>query len=766
MKLIITEKPSVARDIAKVLKITQKRDGYFESDSFWISWAFGHLIRLADPPAYNPTFEKWSLEDLPIIPTEFITEIQPEDHIEKQYKIIETLLNHQKLTEVICATDAGREGELIFRLIYEKSQCSKPVKRLWISSQTDQAIKEGFEHLKPGDDYLSLFECARSRSEADWIIGINATRAYTGRFSRGHGVMSVGRVQTPVLKMIVDRYLANTQFVPQTYYEIQTLIHHEKGQFSALWIGGPDSDSKLFNADAAQALYEKLLATQNGKIKQLTQKTIQEKAPLLYDLTELQKDANKKYKFSADETLKLMQNLYEKHKILTYPRTSSRYLSEDIKPKIPGLLENLTALPEYAPFAKTLIQSPSYSRSRIFDDGKVTDHHAIIPTDKKPDLSQLNDAELKIYNLVILRFLAGLMPECHKDQTEILSEFNSEIFRSFGSIIKKAGWREVYGKDDLEDEDPNTPTLPNVTENDPITHQNLEKLEKKTKAPPLHTEASILAAMETAGRSIEDEELRQAMKNCGLGTPATRAQILERLIKVDYILREKNKLIPTQKGIQLINYIQDKALLSAELTGEWEQKLNQIVSKTYSREAYMTEIKAFAQEIVHNVKSSTIQAIGVVKNPLGACPLCGGAVGETKLAYSCSQWKATQCPFKIWKMIAGKEISESTAKTLLKSKKTKVLKGFKSKAGNSFEAALIIDTQGDIKFQFEDKPAESIGKCPKCQSDVIERKQAFGCSNWKSTGCNFVIWKEQNGKTISKADAIQQLSLSTASKQG
>jgi DNA topoisomerase III len=757
MKLIITEKPSVARDIAKVLKVPNKKDGYFEGNNYLISWAFGHLIRLVDPPIYNASLEKWRLEDLPIIPDPFITEVQPEEHIQKQFAVINTLMNNDTVTEVICATDAGREGELIFRLIYEATKCTKPAKRLWISSQTDQAIKDGFQNLKDATDYIPLYHSAKSRSEADWLIGINATRAYTSRFSRGNGVMSVGRVQTPVLKMIVDRHAAHTQFIPQTYFEISLNVVHPNGTFDALWIGGTNQESRIEDKAKADAIITDLKANPNGIISKLTKKAVHEKAPLLYDLTELQKDANRRYKYSAEETLNLMQALYEKHKVLSYPRTSSRYLSNDIKPKIPGLIQNLTHLPQFEPFASQLSKDPGYQNSRLFDDKKVTDHHAIIPTDKKADLHALSEAEKNIFNMVIQRFLAGLMPECIKDQTEIISTYDKHPFRSFGSIIRVPGWRNVYGTEDLEEANTEGQTLPTVNEQDRISHKGAKAHKKQTKAPPLHTEASILAAMETAGKTIDDDELRQAMKHCGLGTPATRAQILERLIKVHYIIREKNKLIPTPKGIQLIGYIQDKALLSAELTGDWEFKLNQMTTNSYSRETYMNEIKQFAHEIITNVKESPVDAVGIIQNPLGPCPLCQGIVAETKLAYSCSQWRVTQCSFKIWKTIASKDITETMAKDLLKNRKTKTLKGFKAKSGSTFDAALLLDDDGKVTFEFDNSSQDVIGVCPLCKGNVIERAKAFGCANWKSNGCNFVIWKEQQGKTLTKEDAQKKL---------
>ncbi len=747
-KLIITEKPSVAKDIAKVLKVTTQKDGYFEGNGYVVTWAFGHLVRLADPPAYDPLYEKWSLEYLPVIPEEFLIEVQPEPRVKKQYEVIRGHLCSASVEEVICATDAGREGELIFRHIYTLSGSQKPIKRLWISSQTDQAIKEGFASLKEGSEYVSLYHSAMSRSEADWIVGINATRAYTTRFSRGQGVMSVGRVQTPVLKMIVDRYQAFSAFIPETYYEIESQMRHANGEYSGLW-QLDNGESRIVKKDEAAKILTELKATPSGTIYALTEKTVNEKPPLLYDLTEIQKEANRLFKFSAEETLSIMQALYERHKILTYPRTSSRYLSVDLKPKIKSLIENLTHLEAFSEAIKVLQSKELPMPSRIFDDAKVTDHHAIIPTDKKPDMSQLSPQERQLYEWVIRRFLAAFFHDCVKDQTEIITVFGKHCFRSFGSVIKQVGWRMLYA-DDKSDKD-DIPLLPSVIKGDLVTQKQTDMIEKKTKAPALYTEATLLGSMETAGKNIEDEELRQAMKHCGLGTPATRAQIIERLIDVKYIEREKNKLIPTPKGIQLISYIQDKSLLSPELTGNWEKKLFDMVKGDYSRDQYMQEIKAFTHEIIEQVKACTIESVGPIKNPIGQCPLCQGVVAETKMAFSCMQWRVTGCTFKIWKTIAGKEISETQAKELLKTRKTKTLKGFKNKEGKPFVAALALAQDGKVVFEFDPDEFESVGKCPVCEGEVIERKMAWGCRNWKETGCGFTIWKEIAGKKMTKA---------------
>jgi len=762
MKFILTEKPSVAKDIAKVLKATQKRDGFFEGNGWVISWAFGHLIRLADPPAYNPAFEKWNLNDLPIIPDAFIKEIQADDGIKKQFETIKYWLNNETVESIVCATDAGREGELIFRHIYEMAGCQKPIQRLWISSQTDQAILEGFGALKSGQAYQSLYDSALSRSEADWIIGINATRAYTGKFSRGQGVMSVGRVQTPVLKLIVDRYKANTEFSAQAYWELEAEFEHANGNYKGLW-QKTDGESRLQKKEEADSLFEAIKEQKQGKIHELNQKQVTEKPPLLYDLTEIQKEANRLYKLSADDTLKIMQALYERHKILTYPRTSSRYLSNDLKPKMENLLKQVGETEAYAPFVTELSLKPLVFSKRVFDDAKVTDHHAIIPTEKKPDWTQLSEQERLLYHLVLKRFVAAFMPDCIKDQTELFTTVDNHLFRSFGSIIKVQGWRAIYAKSEaMVEEDGDNQVLPAVQQGDAVNCLNYDLKSKKTKAPPLHTEATLLAAMETAGKTIEDEELRQAMKHCGLGTPATRAQILERLIAVGYVVREKNKLLPTAKGIHLISCIQHKALLSAELTGDWEKKLNDMVQNAYERSAYMNEIKAFAKEIVGSVvqhsgvldleNSEPVKAAGA----LGDCPKCGSSIVETKMAFSCAGWKLTGCDFKIWKTIASKPLTAAQAKTLLKDKKTKVIKGFKSKEGKKFDAALTLAEDGRVVFVF-DNEAKSVGVCPKCGGQVLERSKVFGCENWKTAPCDFAIFKDIAGHSLSTESAKELL---------
>ena len=748
MKLIITEKPSVARDIAKVLGIKQQSQGYISSKDTIITWALGHLIELCQPDEYAEEFKQWKLEDLPIIPDQFKTKIIQRS--KDQYHVVHQLFQKPEINEVICATDAGREGELIFRLIYEQSNCKAPIKRLWISSQTETAIKEGFNNLKPGENYNDLYASAQSRAHADWLVGINATRAYSIKFSRGHGVMSVGRVQTPVLKLIVDRYHEHRQFKSETFYDITADITHANGEFKAMYFN--PNQQRITQKEVADNIITELKSTPNGKISSLAEKKITEKQPLLYDLTEAQKDANKQFKFSADDTLKLLQSLYEKHKILSYPRTSSRYLSKDIEAKLPNLMNNISVLDDFKSCINEIKSANRSIAKRMIDDKKVTDHHAIIPTDKTPSINQLTEQEKQIYLMIIKRFVAAFLPECLKDHTEIISTFANHQLKSTGTVIKQIGWRQLY-QDDQKNTKSKKPTeiqLPIVQQGDSIGHKKITLKKGQTKAPALHTEASILASMETAGKHIDDDELRQAMKHCGLGTPATRAQILEKLIHVKYIFREKNKLIPTDKGLYLIDCIKDPVMQSAELTGEWEKQLNEMAQGQYQQSTFMQDIATFTKKIIGQVATSTAYAIRADQTIYGDCPCCEkGKIVDNKKAYSCTHWKETDCKFVIWKEIAQKPITEKMVKTLLTKQKTAVIKGFKSKAGKTFNAALKIN-QDKIEFEFEQI---FVGACPLCEGAVIETPKAYSCSHWQKTGCKFVLWKEIAKRKITLNEA-------------
>ncbi|MDA1353604.1 MAG: DNA topoisomerase 3 [bacterium] len=716
--LIITEKPSVAGDIAKVLKVTSKRDGYYEGNGYQITWAFGHLLTLVHPEEYDPKLKSWQLATLPIMPSTFKTKPNGDDRAQAQLATIKRLILDDNTSDIVCATDAGREGELIFRYIYAHAETEKPIKRLWISSQTDKAIKDGFDSLKDGKEYVPLFESAICRSEADWLIGINATRSYTITCSNGQGVMSVGRVQTPVLKMIVERYREHQAFESKEFFEIFADINHENGTFAAKWFDKdfkvkdadktdektqPEPNDRLNEKEKAETILNELKNATGATIHSVSHKSKKEKPPLLYDLTELQRDANKRFKFSANQTLKIAQSLYESHKVLTYPRTSSRYLSTDMVPQLAQRFANLTHINDYKDIATALAANPPKPTKRVVDDSKVTDHHAIILTDKKPEPGRLSSDEQKIFDLVVRRFLAAFLPDCEKNHSEIITKLGNHHLKATGTIITNDGWRAAYNteKQDKPDAKPKKKTqqetevmLPNVTKNDPVNASNHKLHQGKTKAPSLHNEASLLAAMETAGKMVEDEELRDAMKECGLGTAATRAQILERLLTVQYITRDKNKLVPTEKGLHLIDSIKDDELMSPELTGQWEKKLNDMAQGKYKRDSFMDEIRSFTQKITQK----SLDENGGSKG-LGKCPLCGGNVVTTPKAYSCSNWKEQGCKFAIWKTIASKIIPAETAITLLSRGYTDKEKGFKSKAGKEFSAILALKN-GRVEMTF------------------------------------------------------------------
>ncbi len=744
MKLIITEKPSVARDIARVLKVNGKKEGVIEGNGMIITWALGHLIEFTQPDEYGPEYERWEMGHLPIIPETFKT--KPIERSKQQYDIVKAQLERTDINEVICATDAGREGELIFRLVYEAANCTAPIKRLWISSQTDSAIKAGFDTLKDGKSYDPLYDSARSRAEADWIVGINATRAYSIKFSRGRGVMSVGRVQTPVLKLIVDRYREHINFDSKPFYEIFLDLNHKNGEFQVKWFG--TKTDRFTDQSEAKKIEDKLKLESQAVIQSLTQKKVLEKQPLLYDLTELQKDANKQFKYSADHTLKVMQELYERYKILSYPRTSSRYLSSDIAPKCPELLNKVSGLTEFSDAINTIKEQNYSIAKRMIDDKKVTDHHAIIPTDKTPNIGELPTDHKNIYLMVIRRFLSAFLPECEKSHTEIIASAADESFKATGTMIIVPGWRQLA----QQSEDKKDVLLPTVTQGDPTEIKKVTLKKGQTKAPALYTEATILAAMETAGKKIDDDELRQAMKDCGLGTPATRAQILEKLIGVKYIEREKNKLLPTPKGEYLIDCILSESLVSPELTGNWEKELNDMAQSKGKRGEYMDKIKTFTKEVIQKVAEDNSYTIGADQTIYGACPKCEkGKVIETPKAYSCSLWKSENCTFAIWKEMAQKKITEAQVKTLLKSGQTKPIKGFKNREGNPFDAALKI-INGEVKFDFQ---KETLASCPLCnEGSVVETAKAFSCDQWRETGCKFAIWKEIASRKMVKAEAL------------
>lgn len=680
MKLCIAEKPSVARDIAKVLGADMPKQGYFEGNGYCVTWTFGHLCTLKEPHDYSPHFKSWDLIYLPIIPEQFGIKLIPNLGVEKQFKTIEKLV--EECDEVINCGDAGQEGELIQRWVLQKAKCKKPVKRLWISSLTEDAIKEGFNQLKPAEDYQNLYLAGNARAIGDWLLGINATRLFTRKFGGNKGLLSIGRVQTPTLAMLVQRQKEIDAFETEEYWELKT--KYRDVIFSA-------AIDRLKTKEKAEKGLEYL--KQNlFEIVSFEIKEGKEKNPRLFDLTALQVEANRKFGFSADNTLKYIQSLYEK-KHTTYPRVDTTYLSENLYPKIPGILRSMNFYSEYT---APLLEQPIPKSKAVFDDSKVTDHHAIIPTEIPPS-SNLSKEEKLIYDLVARRFIAVFYPECKISNTLVEGKVGTISFKANGKQILELGWREIYvkdKKDDSEKKDKEEEQLiPEFKvgekgEHSPLIHQG------KTSPPKPYTEATLLRAMETAGKQVDDEELRELMKSSGIGRPSTRANIIETLFKRKYIERKKKNLMATTTGVELIDTIEDELLKSPELTGEWEFKLRKIEKGEYEASQFKDELIQMVTDLTRKVISEKAKIISfqnevkelpkkekvarkavTIQWEEEQCPKCKSSrLVKGKTAIGCSNFK--NCDFKIPFVIFGKKITEKQILDLISKGKTTKLKGF------------------------------------------------------------------------------------------
>ena len=710
--LIIAEKPSVARDLTDALPGTfENHESYYESEDTVITFAVGHLVELIAPEEYDERFKKWRMDDLPIIPDEFRLHAR-DKKAEKQLKVIHKLLQRDDVDKVVNACDAGREGELIFAYIYETSGVDKPVERLWINSLTKTAIKEGFEHLRPGEQLRQLEAAARSRSEADWLVGMNATRAATirGRAWVG-GVVSLGRVQTPTLAMIVKREREIQAFVPEPYW----LVHAEfDPRYQGLWFEG--DETRLKEAKRAEEIAAKV-SGKDGTVESVERKEQSERAPLLYDLTSLQRDANRRFGFSARRTLQVAQSLYEDKKAITYPRTSSRWLSGDLVPQLKPTAATLQPIGEYAAAARYVLGLQQLPLARVVNDSKVDDHHAIIPTDVEHDVSRFSPDERRIFDLIARRFLAVFHPPARYARTTVVTLVEEERFRSRGKVTLEAGWRGVYGllsdadaqqqRQDEEGENESA-ELPPLEQGQTVKCASAEVEAKETKPPPRYTEATLLSAMETAGKLIDDEELREAMKESGLGTPATRAETIETLIRREYIERAGKDLTPTPKGLQVITMLEEHPLTSPELTGNWEKRLTDIEHGTDDRGKFIDDIAEFTRATVEKIAELDKEKLRPERVELGLCPRCGAETGEiireNSKAYGCTSWKSreeTGCGFVIWKRVAGRTITPELARQLLEEGRTKeVISGFKSRAGKPFRARLVLNGEGKVEFDF------------------------------------------------------------------
>ena len=736
--LIIAEKPSVGRDIAGALDgVFQKRTladlspkakkagkdepTFLESDDYVITWAVGHLVQLAEPEEYDEKWKKWKMADLPIVPPNGFKLVPRDAKSKKQLKLIETLLKREDVDKIINACDAGREGELIFAYVYESvfgssatsPKAPKPVERLWISSMTKQAIREGFEKLRPGTQMQSLEDAARSRSEADWLVGMNATRAATirGRAWVG-GVVSLGRVQTPTLGLIVKREREIQAFVAEPY----RLIHGTfQPPYQGLWFEG--DETRIFgDLTRADAIVAKV-SGQDGTIEKVERKEQSERAPLLYDLTTLQRESNRRYGFSARRTLQAAQSLYESKKAITYPRTSSRFLSGDLVPQLKPTAATLAPISEYSAAARYVLDLVQLPLGRVVSDAKVDDHHAIIPTDIEHDVSAFSPDERRVFDLIARRFLAVFHPPARYARTTVVTLVEEERFRTRGKITLEAGWRGVYGleteeelkaKQSEEDSEGEGTEIPPLEQGQTVRCVAAESEAKETKPPPRYTEATLLSAMETAGKLIDDEELREAMKDSGLGTPATRAETIETLIRREYIERAGRDLQATPKGIQVITMLEEHKLTSPELTGDWEKRLSDIEHGSGDREAFMREIVGFAKETVEQIAALDKEKLRPERVELGQCPRCGAVTGEiireNSRAYGCTSWKSREepgCGFVIWKRVAGRTITPEVARQLMEEGRTKeVLSGFRSRSGKPFRARLVFTQDGKVEFDF------------------------------------------------------------------
>ncbi|WP_250278640.1 DNA topoisomerase III [[Clostridium] colinum] len=703
--LIIAEKPSVAKDIAKVLKCSKKGEGYFYNDTYIISWAIGHLVTLCDPEEYDKSLKKWSVNTLPIIPTKI--KIKAINNTKKQLKILSNLINTNSVESLICATDSGREGELIFRYIYEITKCKKPFKRLWISSMTDEAIKEGFENLKDGKEYDNLYYSAKCRSEADWLVGINASRAFTLKFNT---LLSIGRVQTPTLAILVEKHKEIENFKVTEYFEIEAnfkTLDETNQSYKGIWIA-KKNETKIFEKNKANDIL-KDIKDKKGIVKNIETETKKQPPPLLYDLTELQRDCNKKFSYSAKKTLSIAQDLYEKRKLITYPRTDSRYLSEDMKAKIKPILNKLNTLNTYKPFLDYVLSLEKLPiTKRIIDNSKITDHHAIIPT-LTVNISSLSKDEKNVYDLIVRRFIAVFYPNYVYNITKIITEIEEHLFLTKGTTILEEGFTKLNVEKDKKDND----ILPNVKKGVNVFNENSKILNKKTKPPSPYNEATLLSAMENAGRFVDDENLKEQLKESGLGTPATRASIIERLLQMNYVKRKGKSLIPTNKGIKLIEIV-PKELKSPETTGKWEKGLSSISKGTMQPKTFMDSINRYVHFLVDYSKKAQINIVFDNEDnnkfkqsnkyksleKFGVCPQCNNDILENSKSFYCSNWK-NGCKFNIWKNSLEKYnifIHKELAKNIIKDKKIIDIKIIDPKDKKEKLADLILFDTGNINI--------------------------------------------------------------------
>jgi DNA topoisomerase-3 len=714
--LVIAEKPSVARDLAAALpgSFKQSKDKtHLDGDDYVITWAVGHLVGLAEPDAYDPKLKKWRFADLPIVPDEF--KLVPNDERSaKQLRAIHKQMAEADVEQIINACDAGREGELIFAYVYDLAKDKKPVQRLWLSSMTKKAISEGFGQLRPGEEMKPLEEAARSRSEADWVVGMNATRAASIRLRAAFdGAVSLGRVQTPTLALVARREEEIRAFKPEPYWLVEARFE-ASGQrdYAGRYLGG-----KRLPAEQDAVAIVEAVTGQPGEITKLEKKEEREQPQLLYDLTSLQRHANTLYGFSARRTLSAAQRLYEEHKALTYPRTNSRYLTGDMVEEIKPIAELVGHHPQYKRGSEYVLGLDELPLGRVVNDAKVQDHHAIIPTRSEHDLGRMGQDELKVYDLVTKRFLAIFHPEAVYERTRVETTVSDHVFRTSGRRLVEAGWKSVYGEEvdqpRGEDDSGGDQLLPKLDQGETVQTLSVESMRKETQPPRRFSDASLLGAMETAGKEVEDAELREAMKDSGIGTPATRASIIELLVNREYIERDGRALVATEKGIQVIRLLNGHQLTSPELTGNWEHRLGRIEQGEDSRQAFMRDIAKFTEETVQELDK--LKGVQIERAKLGPCPICGREISENRKGFSCWSRDDPGCGFVIWKKKAGKSLPVAVAKELIASLKDsrergedpgvgrteKPVTGFRGRSGRTFRAKLRLEQAAEDKWRVE-----------------------------------------------------------------
>lgn len=768
MKVCIAEKPSVAKEIAQVVGANMRKEGYFEGNGYQVTWTFGHFCTLLPPEDYNPQWKKWNLNSLPMLPDRFETKVMSDGGVRKQFKIIKTLFS--KATLVINCGDAGQEGELIQRWVIKQANYTGEVQRLWISSLTTEAIKTGFKALKPAEEFDNLYYAGSSRAIGDWLLGMNATRLYTLKYGGFKQVLSVGRVQTPTLAMLVNRHYEIENFIAKPYWELQTkyretIFNNTSGRFFT-----KEDGEKLLNQVKGKDLVITDIEKKDGK----------EYAPKLFDLTSIQVYCNNKFGFTAEATLKTVQRLYEM-KVVSYPRVDTTFLPNDMYPKVPGILKGLS---NYASLTESILKKTILKSTKVFNDKKVTDHHAIIPTGEQ---KALGGDEQKVYDIIVRRFIAVFYPDCKVAKTQVNAIVEGVKFVATGKEIIEDGWRVVFSKENKDNEEENKNDgeeniLPSFEKGEQGPHEP-SFLEKATKPPSFYTEASLLRAMETAGKQVDDEELRDLMKANGIGRPSTRANIIETLFKRKYTQRRKKQVIPTEMGIQLINTIHNQLLKSAELTGQWEKQLKEIEEGEFSASLFIYNMKKMVNELVHEVKmeSSSIKLSAQVpktkthkelvkSNKKGLrdtkCPKCSnGRIIKGKSSYGCDQWKSG-CDFRLPFQFMEKKLTDKQVQTLVEKGKTPKIKGFIHN-GEKVDGVLKLNTSFQIEFEGKTKEKmdskSSMPLCPKCgKGTIVKGKTAYGCSEWKA-GCDFRfsfddIKAKANGRALTKELVLEIIS--------